>query len=96
MNSRAKFDKPRRSRSFTFPAAPVFSPGNAGGLDDAAAMFLDLRVAEFAPDRFQRGERAFVVLGAQPRVPGNICRQDRRQTPLDAFCGHNVLLPNNR
>jgi predicted RNA methylase len=33
----------------------------AGGFDDAAAMFPDLRIAELAADRPQRGERSLVV-----------------------------------
>jgi len=38
----------------------------AGGLNDAAAMFLDLRVAQVAADRPQCGERTFLVLAHQP------------------------------
>ena len=33
----------------------------AGGFDDAAAMFPDLRIAELAADRPQRGERSLIV-----------------------------------
>jgi hypothetical protein len=38
----------------------------AGGFNDAAAMFLDLRVAQLAADRPQRSERTFLVLAHQP------------------------------
>jgi hypothetical protein len=48
-----------------------------GRLDDAAAVLLDLRVAQLAADRFQRGERAFLVRTHQPRISGNIGGQDR-------------------
>ena len=55
----------------------------AGGLDDAAAMLGDLGVDQFAAERLQRRERAFLVRAHQPRVAGDIGRQDRRQPPLD-------------
>jgi len=33
----------------------------ASGLEDAAAVLLDLRIAQLAADRFQRGECPFLV-----------------------------------
>ena len=44
----------------------------AGGLDDAAPMLLDLGIRQLAPDRLQRGERAFLVGTHQPRITGNV------------------------
>src|SRR4051812_29942486 len=55
----------------------------AGGLDDAAAMLGDLRITQFAPDCPQGGERALFVSPHEPRVAGDICRQDRSQSALD-------------
>src|SRR5262249_39430839 len=44
----------------------------ARGLDDAAAMFLDLGVAELAADRPERGEGAFLVPTHEPGVTGHV------------------------
>ena len=57
-------------------------------LDDAALVLLDLGVAEFAPDRAQGRERAFLVPAHQPRVAGDIDRKDRRETALDPLHAH--------
>ena len=57
----------------------------AGGLDDAAAVLVDLGVDQLAPNRLQRRERAFLVRAHQPRIAGDIGRQDRRQPPLYAI-----------
>ena len=66
----------------------------ASGFDDAAAVFDDLRIDQFAPDRFQRRERAFLVGAHQPRIADHISGQDRRQPSLDPlwFPGCHVLL----
>jgi hypothetical protein len=48
-----------------------------------AAMLLDLRIGQFAPDRLQRRERPFLVGAHQPRVAGDISGEDRRQPPLN-------------
>jgi hypothetical protein len=50
----------------------------AGGFDDAPAMLGDLGVAQLAPYRLQRGERAFFVGAHQPRIAGDIDRHDGR------------------
>ena len=55
----------------------------AGGLDDAAAVLGDLRVAELASDRPQCGEGTLLVRFRQPRVAGDIGRQDRREPTFD-------------
>ena len=60
----------------------------AGGFDDAAAMLRDLGIDEFAPDRLQRRERAFLVVAHQPRIAGDIGRQNRRQSPFDPLLAH--------
>ena len=52
----------------------------AGGLDDAAAMLFDLRVAQLAADRLQRGERAFLVRPHEPGIAHDIGGQDRSET----------------
>src|SRR5690348_2427594 len=46
----------------------------ASGFNDAAPMFLDLRIAQLATDRPQRGERAFLILAHQPRIAGDVDR----------------------
>jgi hypothetical protein len=48
----------------------------------------DLGVGQFAADGAQRGERAFLVGAHQPRIPRDISRQDRRQSPLDPLLAH--------
>jgi hypothetical protein len=45
-------------------------------------------VAELAADRLERGERALLVGAHQPRIPGDIGRQDRRQPALDPLSAH--------
>ena len=44
----------------------------AGGFDNAAAMFDDPGIDQFAPDRFQRRQRAFLVGAHQPRIADHI------------------------
>src|SRR6516225_11961286 len=43
----------------------------------------DFGIAEFAANRTQRRERALFVRAHQPRIAGNIDRQNRRQSSLD-------------
>jgi hypothetical protein len=43
-----------------------------GGLDDPAAVFLDLRIDQLAPRRLQRGERSLFVGAHQTAIAGNI------------------------
>src|SRR5262249_55288749 len=52
------------------------------GSDDAAAVFLDLRIDERAPQLLQPFERSLLVLPDKPRVTRDIRRQDGRQPPL--------------
>ena len=53
-------------------AAELHQQAVAGGLDDAAAMLLDLGVGQFAPQHLQAIERAFLVRAHQPRVARDI------------------------
>jgi hypothetical protein len=52
----------------------------AGGLDDAAMMLGDLRIEEFAAQRLEAFERAFLVRPHQPRIPRHIGGEDRGET----------------
>jgi hypothetical protein len=54
-----------------------------GGFDDAAAMLGDLGIAEFTANRPQRRESALLVRPHQPRIAGDIDRQNRCQSSLD-------------
>jgi hypothetical protein len=69
-------------------AGELYEQSVAGGLDDAPAMLLDLGIAQLPPDRLQCRERAFLVLAHQPRVAGDVGRQDRCEPPLDPFLRH--------
>jgi hypothetical protein len=60
----------------------------AGGLDDAPPMLGDFGIAQFAAHCPQRRERALFVLAHQPRIAGDIDRQDRRQPALDPPFAH--------
>ena len=55
----------------------------AGRLDDATAMLGDFGIAEFAANRTQRRESALFVRAHQPRIAGDIDRQNGRQSSLD-------------
>jgi len=68
----------------------------AGSFDDATPMLGDFGIAEFTANRAQRRERALFVLAHQPRVAGDIDRQDGRQPSLDPFSLpgiHSPMLP---
>jgi hypothetical protein len=43
-------------------------------------MLFALGIAQFAADRFQCGEGAYLVRPYQPRIAGNICGEDRGET----------------
>jgi hypothetical protein len=62
-------------------------------LNDAAAMFDDPGIDQFAPDRFQRCNRAFLIGAHQPRIADDISGQDRRQPPLDPLFAHLAPVP---
>ena len=49
----------------------------AGGLDDAAMVLGDLRVAQFATDLLQPVECPLLVFAHQTRIAGEIGREDR-------------------
>jgi hypothetical protein len=60
----------------------------AGGLDDATPMLGDFGIAEFTANRTERRQRALFVLAHQPRITGDINRQNGRQSPLDPRFAH--------
>ena len=49
-------------------------------------------VDQLAPQCPQRSQRAFLVQPDQPRIPGDIGRQDRREPALDALFRHRRTL----
>src|SRR5215831_18621566 len=55
----------------------------ASRFDDATAMLGDFGIAEFTANRTQRRERTLFVRAHQPRIAGDIDRQDGRQPALD-------------
>ena len=55
----------------------------ASRFDDAAAMFGNLGIDHFDPQRLEPTERPFLVGSDQARIAGNIGSEDRSQT---AFC----------
>src|SRR5262249_53003777 len=54
----------------------------AGGLDDATPMLRNFGVAEFTTNGTQCRQRALFVFAHQPRIAGDIGRQDGRQSSL--------------
>ena len=52
----------------------------AGGLDEAAVVLGDFRIDEFAPQRLEAFERAFLVRPHQPRIPRDIGGENRCET----------------
>ncbi len=60
----------------------------AGRFDDATPMLGDFGIAEFTANRTQRRERALFVLAHQPRIAGDIDRQNGRQSSLDPPFAH--------
>jgi hypothetical protein len=59
-----------------------------GGLDDATPMLSDFGIGEFTANRTQRRERALFVRAHQPRIAGDIDRQNGRQSSLDPRSAH--------
>jgi hypothetical protein len=55
----------------------------AGGFDDAATMLGDFGIAEFPANLPQRRERALFVLAHQPRITGDVGRQNGGQSSLE-------------
>ena len=60
----------------------------AGGLNDTAMMLGDGGIDDLASVHLQGSERADFVSAHQSRVPGDIGRQHRRQSPFHALPGH--------
>src|SRR4051794_17439521 len=64
----------------------------AGRLDDATAVLGDGRVDQLAPQDPEGRQRALLVLSDHPRIPGNVGRQDRRESAFDALRRHRRIL----
>src|SRR5208282_5334367 len=62
------------------------------GLDDAAAVLLDLRVDELSAMRLEAFESAFFVRSHQPRVARHTGGEDRGETAFDGLF-HSLSLP---
>jgi hypothetical protein len=60
----------------------------AGGFDDATPMLSDFGIGEFPADGMQLRDRALLVLAHQPRIAGDIDRQNGRQSSLDPPSAH--------
>ena len=71
-------------------ASEFYQHAVAGGLDDAAAVFGDLRVDQLTAQGLEARERAFLVGAHEPAVAGYVGREDCRQSTLDAL-GHRPL-----
>ena len=67
----------------------------AGSFDDATPMLGDFGIAEFTANRTQRSERALFVLAHQPRIAGDIDRQNGCQPSLDPPFAH-LASPSHR
>src|SRR5262249_1828595 len=57
-------------------------------LDDASAVFRDLRIDDCASQALERSQRAFLVQAHQPRIAHDISGEDGRETTLDPFSAH--------
>src|SRR5216683_591545 len=57
----------------------------AGGLDDAAVMAGDFWVDQLGAERLEPAERPFLIGFDQPRVAGDVSREDRRKPTFDAI-----------
>jgi hypothetical protein len=61
----------------------------AGGLDDAASVFGYFRIDKAFSESLQPGQRAFFVASHEAAITGDICRQNRNQSPHHAHFGQN-------
>jgi hypothetical protein len=63
-----------------------------GSLDDAAAIFLDLRVDQFAAKRLESRQRSFLVRRHQPRMASDVRCENGGQFALGLLrCHVNAL-----
>ena len=60
-------------------------------LDEAASVLGDFRADHFTIVRLEGGQRPFLVGAHQPRIAGNVGRQDRGQSALDALLDQGYL-----
>jgi hypothetical protein len=65
----------------------------AGRLDQPTTMCGDLGVDQFAAERLQPCQRAFLVGAHQPAIAGNVRRQDDRQPALCPLPAHLLAAP---
>ena len=63
----------------------------AGGLDDAAVMFGNLGMEQFAPDRLYRGKGAFLVGAHHAAIADHIGGEDSGQAPGDTLLSHETM-----
>jgi len=56
-------------------------------------MLSDFGIGEFTANRMQRRERALFVRAHQPRIAGDIGRQNGRQSSLDPRSAHLASRP---
>jgi len=65
----------------------------AGGLDNPAFVLGYLRVSQLAPESPKPRQSAGFILTHQSAVPGDIARENGRQSTLDPFYSHRTSLP---
>ena len=93
-------DIPRRHRALYFDRAAGRIDGAgeldqhavAGRLDDAAVMRGNTGIDQGLPEYLQLGQRALLVTAHQPAIAGDVSRQHRRQSPVHALAGQELLL----
>ena len=89
--SHAVLDSDRTARSI-HRASEFNQHAVAGGFDDPAAMGGDGGVDEGRSNRFEPGQRAFLVDAHEAAIPGDIRRQHRCQSPVHALGGQRMPL----
>lgn len=60
-------------------------------LDDAPAMFCDLRIGDGASVALERSQGAFFIQAHQPRIARDIPRENGREAALDTFSAQVAL-----
>jgi len=63
----------------------------AGGLDEAAAMLLELRIDELAVKGFEAVERTLLIRSHQTRVACHIGGEDRGETAKSGHCSPEAI-----
>ena len=91
MRGHATLDFDRTSRRVN-GAGELDQHAVTGRLDDAASMGGYCGVDEGLSERLEPGQRAFLVGTHQAAIPGDIRRQNRRQSPFHALGGQEMPL----